>query len=87
MSLDEARALGYEPRDDAEVFAAGLIAEHGEPDPADPAFGYLGGEFCQPDFDADRLDPGRLDAGRLDAGQGPAGNAQPPPGASGGRPS
>jgi nucleoside-diphosphate-sugar epimerase len=87
VSLDEARALGYEPRDDAEVFAAGLIAERGEPDPADPVFGYLGGEFCQPDFDADRLDPGRLDPGRLDAGQGPAGNAQPPPGASGGRPS
>ena len=29
--LDEARALGYQPEDDAEVFAPELIAEHGEP--------------------------------------------------------
>ena len=52
VSLGEARALGYEPRDDAEVFAAELIAEHGEPDPDDPVFRYLGGEFTTPAFDA-----------------------------------
>jgi hypothetical protein len=52
VSLDEARALGYEPRDDAEVYAAEVTAEHGEPDPADPVLRYLGGEFTMPDFDA-----------------------------------
>src|SRR6202012_4292224 len=52
VSLDEARALGYEPRDDAEVSAAEVIAEHGEPDPASPVFRSLGGEFTTPDFDA-----------------------------------
>jgi uronate dehydrogenase len=52
VSLDEARALGYEPQDDAEVYAAEVISEHGEPDPAGPLFRYLGGEFTLPDFDA-----------------------------------
>lgn len=55
VSLAEARALGYEPRDDAEDLAAEVIAEHGEPDPADPVFAYLGGEFTLPSYDADRL--------------------------------
>jgi uronate dehydrogenase len=53
VSLDEARALGYEPRDDAEVYAAEIIAAHGEPDPADPVLAYLGGEFTLPAPDAD----------------------------------
>jgi hypothetical protein len=48
VSLAGARALGYEPRDDAEDFAAEVIAERGEPDPADPVFRYLGGEFTLP---------------------------------------
>src|SRR5215831_18843820 len=52
VSLDEARALGYEPQDDAEVYADEVIAEHGTPDPAGPLFRYLGGEFTLPDFDA-----------------------------------
>ena len=52
VSLAEARALGYEPRDDAEVYAAQVIAGHGEPDPDSPVFRYLGGEFTMPDFDA-----------------------------------
>jgi hypothetical protein len=55
VSLAEARALGYEPRDDAEDLAAEVIAEHGEPDPADPVFAHLGGEFCLPAYDADHL--------------------------------
>jgi hypothetical protein len=55
VSLKEARALGYEPRDDAEGYAAEITAMHGEPDPADPVFAYLGGEFTRPDLDADRL--------------------------------
>jgi uronate dehydrogenase len=55
VSLDGARALGYEPRDDAEAYAAEVIAAHGEPDPGDPVLAYLGGEFTRPDLDADHL--------------------------------
>jgi NAD(P)-dependent dehydrogenase (short-subunit alcohol dehydrogenase family) len=49
VSLAEARALGYQPQDDAEAYAAEIIAEYGEPDPADPVLRYLGGEFTLPD--------------------------------------
>jgi uronate dehydrogenase len=49
VSLDGARALGYAPQDDAEAFAAGIIAAQGEPDPDDPLLRYLGGEFTFPD--------------------------------------
>jgi uronate dehydrogenase len=49
FSLDEARALGYEPQDDAERFAAELERE-GRHDPLDDI--YLGGAFCSPDLDA-----------------------------------
>jgi uronate dehydrogenase len=55
VSLAEARALGYEPRDDAEAYAAQVIAAAGEPDPDDPVLARLGGAFCLPEFDADRL--------------------------------
>jgi hypothetical protein len=55
VSLDEARALGYEPRDDAEDYAGEVIAAHGAPDPDDPVFAYLGGEFTLPDYDAEHL--------------------------------
>lgn len=44
--LGPARALGYEPQDDSEVFAARLVAEQGELDPANPAHAHLGGAFC-----------------------------------------
>ena len=47
VSLDGASALGYQPRDDAETYAAAMLAA-GEPDPADPVFRYLGGEFTFP---------------------------------------
>ena len=30
-----------------------MIAEFGEPDPADPVLRYLGGEFTLPDMDAE----------------------------------
>lgn len=43
--LSTARALGYEPQDDSEPYAAKLIAEQGELDPADPAHATLGGHF------------------------------------------
>src|SRR5208282_2482317 len=53
VSLAGAKALGYEPRDDAEKYAGQVLAEHGgqaleDPD-ADPVFRYLGGEFTLPD--------------------------------------
>ena len=51
VSLDGARALGYEPRDDAERYATEVLAAGG-PDPADPVFRYLGGEFTLPSRDA-----------------------------------
>ncbi|MFI0899922.1 NAD-dependent epimerase/dehydratase family protein [Streptomyces sp. NPDC020983] len=44
--LAPARALGYDPQDDSEVFAAGIVAEQGELDPDDPAHANLGGAFC-----------------------------------------
>jgi len=56
VSLAEARALGYQPTDDAEAYAAEIIAASGEPDPdGDPVLAHLGGPFCLPEYDADRL--------------------------------
>jgi uronate dehydrogenase len=60
VSLAEARALGYEPLDDAEPYAAEILARAGlaadaEPGPGDPVLAHLGGEFCLPRYDADRL--------------------------------
>ena len=58
VSLDGARALGYQPRDDAERYAAQVLADAGVsqdapwPDPADPAFRYLGGDLTLPSCDA-----------------------------------
>ncbi len=54
--LTAARALGYEPVDDAEAYAAALVEVHGEPDLDDPVHGRVGGEFTTADFDADRLE-------------------------------
>jgi uronate dehydrogenase len=51
--LTAARALGYEPQDDAEVYAEALIEAHGEPDPADPVHARVGGESTLPALDAD----------------------------------
>jgi uronate dehydrogenase len=53
--LTAARALGYEPQDDAEVYAEALIEEHGEPDPADPVHSRVGGQYTLPDLDVDKL--------------------------------
>jgi hypothetical protein len=56
VSLDGARALGYDPRDDAEAHAGEMPAAGAPdavwPDPADPVFRYLGGEFTLPSRDA-----------------------------------
>jgi NAD(P)-dependent dehydrogenase (short-subunit alcohol dehydrogenase family) len=52
VSLDEARALGYEPLDDAERYAATVLADHAGAEPDNRVLAYLGGEFCLPDYDA-----------------------------------
>lgn len=44
--LAPARALGYEPRDDSEEYAARLLAEEGVPDRSQPEHAHLGGRFC-----------------------------------------
>ncbi|MGW6024991.1 NAD-dependent epimerase/dehydratase family protein [Streptomyces sp. NPDC055099] len=44
--LSSARALGYSPQDDSERYAAKLVAEQGELDPANPDHANLGGHFC-----------------------------------------
>ncbi|AQA11210.1 NAD(P)-dependent oxidoreductase [Streptomyces samsunensis] len=44
--LSSARALGYEPQDDSEPYAAKLIAEQGELEPDNPDHQHLGGAFC-----------------------------------------
>jgi uronate dehydrogenase len=54
LSLGEAQRLGYQPRDDSERLAGDMIAEHGEPDPDDPAVRYVGGDWRGPDFDTAR---------------------------------
>ena len=41
-------------RDDSETLAAQLIAEHGDPDPADPTFRFGGGDWFSPRFDTAR---------------------------------
>ncbi|KIF73914.1 NAD-dependent dehydratase [Streptomyces sp. 150FB] len=43
--LSGAKALGYEPQDDSEPYAAQLVAEQGELDPGNPDHAHLGGHF------------------------------------------
>lgn len=50
--LAPARALGYLSVDDAEDYAEEILAEQGEPDPANPEHARLGGEYAGPAFDA-----------------------------------
>jgi uronate dehydrogenase len=52
--LTAARALGYEPADDAEVYAEALVEVHGEPDLTDPVHARVGGEYTTADFDAEK---------------------------------
>jgi hypothetical protein len=46
FSLDEARALGYEPQDDSEIFAGEVEQSTGF------VRKFVGGEFCSPELDA-----------------------------------
>jgi uronate dehydrogenase len=54
--LTAARALGYEPQDDAEVYAEALGEALGTADPADPVHGRVGGEFTLSSYDADQVE-------------------------------
>ena len=50
VSLAEAKALGYQPQDDAEAYAAEILARARDDDPAaDQVLRYLGGAFTLPD--------------------------------------
>jgi uronate dehydrogenase len=50
VSLAEAEALGYQPQDDAEAFAAEILAQAPDDDPTtDLVLRYLGGPFTLPD--------------------------------------
>jgi uronate dehydrogenase len=42
--LGPGRAIGFDPVDDAEAYAAQVLAASGEPDPDDPEHAYLGGK-------------------------------------------
>lgn len=44
-SMREANQLGFFPADDAERFAAEILAEQGQPDPSDPVHRYVGGHL------------------------------------------
>jgi hypothetical protein len=48
VALGEARSLGYDPRDDAEQYAAEVLAQPGGLAADDPAQRFLGGEFTSP---------------------------------------
>jgi len=45
--LEPARALGYQPQDDSEAYAAEVIAAHGELAPGTPEYRFLGGAFTE----------------------------------------
>jgi len=49
--LEPGRALGYSPEDDAETYAADVLAGRPPPDPDSPEERYVGGEFAGPDYD------------------------------------
>jgi len=60
--LTGARALGYDPQDDAEIYAEALVEAYGEADPDDPVHARVGGQFTLPEFDAENVEAagGRL---------------------------
>ena len=51
VSLDEAKALGYQSQDDSERFADEVIAEHGMPAPDGPELNYVGGAWVTSAWD------------------------------------
>ena len=57
--LEPGRALGYEPQDDAEVYADEILAGTPEPEPDDVEHIRLGGPFAGPAYDIDRREQPR----------------------------
>lgn len=57
--LEPGRALGYEPQDDAEVYADEILAGTPEPEPDDVEHIRLGGPFAGPAYDVDRREQPR----------------------------
>lgn len=55
FAMDEAKAIGYVPRDDAEAYAEEVIGELAEPAPDDPASDVVGGPMTLGTLDADHL--------------------------------
>lgn len=53
--LDEALALGYQPRDDAELYAQHILENMPRPDPESPESKWLGGKFTRTVYDADAI--------------------------------
>ena len=53
--LTSARALGYEPTDDAEMYAEAITSALGEPTPGTVEHDRLGGEYAGPDFSIDAV--------------------------------
>jgi uronate dehydrogenase len=53
--LSSARALGYDPVDDAELYAEAIVAVHGEPRPGTVEYDRVGGEYAGPDFAVDAV--------------------------------
>jgi uronate dehydrogenase len=58
--LTAARALGYQPVDDAESYAPALVAALGEPDPTDPVHTRVGGEYTTAAFDVEAFAAARF---------------------------
>jgi uronate dehydrogenase len=54
--LSAARALGYEPQDDAEVYADAVSEAYGAGDQGDPVLSHVGGEFTLPAYDAEHFE-------------------------------
>ncbi|MBP2473579.1 nucleoside-diphosphate-sugar epimerase [Crossiella equi] len=59
FSLEEAKAIGYVSQDDSEVYAAELLAEHGEPDLTQIPHNLVGGVWVSADFDTAKKEAGR----------------------------
>jgi uronate dehydrogenase len=59
FSLDEGRKLGYESKDDSEVYAEEVLAKHGELDPESYAARFVGGAWAGPDYDTAVKEAGR----------------------------
>ncbi len=53
--LSSARALGYTPADDAEVYAEAIVGALGEPAPGTVEYDRVGGEYAGPDFGVDAV--------------------------------